>query len=271
MRRRGRLLILFGLIMAVIAGALTLYFFQTTVPEPVEAPPETVDVVVAIQTIPERTEVLPEHVGTREFDVAQVPANALRTPEEAIGKTALFQIAENQIIVSDLVVDPARAAELGKAAFAVEEGFVAFAVPVQDQNIVAGAIQANDRVDVLVTAKFRVERPLEEGRPPLEEEALVTQLTLQDVRVIHVGPWIPPPPPIEGQPAPPVQNFLTLMVPQQNALVLLFLRDDPNVTFDFALRGIGDLTEANTDSVTLDFLLDRYDITVPAAAPIVIP
>lgn len=277
MRRRGRILILLGLILGLVAFGLA--YFQLQPPEELVArpPQQTTQVLVATQNIPERTQVFVEAVRTEERPVDQVPANALTNPAQVQGTWTLFPIFQGQVIVSDMLVDRARVVEEGLyASFAIPAGKVAFAFPVDDFNSVAGAIQAGDFVDIMVTIRFRVlEEAFVQGTLTRTElgEALVAQLTLQDVEVLKVGLWgAPPAPPAEGQeqaPAP-TQNFLTVLLNQQDALALKYFRDDPSFKVDFALRGIGDHTVVTTEAVTLDYLLDRFVIVEPSTLPRVI-
>lgn len=278
MLRRGRLLILLGLILALVTAGLAYFLLRGAQPAP-EEKVKTAQIVVAKQPINERQDVALEALGTEEWPLENIPENALRNPAQAAGKVAVVPIQEGQPVLSTMVMgkEEAREAE-GFASFGVPEGKVAFAVPIEDRNSVAGAIQAGDFVDALVTIKFTLleEVPAEESEEGEKEikvggEALATQLTLQDVEVLRVGLWTPPRPTEEGEIPAPTQNYLTLLVDQQDALVLLYLRDDPNVTIDFALRGVEDHTIVSTESVTLQYILTRFNVTTPAPPPTVGP
>lgn len=287
MRRRGRVLILLGLILAIVAFILAYFLLQGAAAPP---PPEiqTAQVLVALQPITERTEVPVESVGPKEFPLDAVPPNALRDPSDVLGKFAIVPIFPGQVIVAEMLVDKAEAQKTGLyASFAIPPGKVAMAMPITDLSNVARAIQAGDFVDVLVTIRYKVveEEVSPEGAVAITElgESLVVQLTLQDVEVLKVGLWGPTQPSAEegGQQTQQQQQqqqqarargpeFLTLLVSQQDALVLKFARDDPSFTVDFALRGVGDHTLVTTDSVTLEYLLTRFNITQPTALPRII-
>lgn len=278
MLRRGRLLILLGLILALVTAGMAYFLLRGAQPAP-EEKVKTAQIVVAKQSIDERQDVTLEALGTEEWPLENIPENALRNPAQAAGKVAVVPIQEGQPVLSTMVMgkEEAREAE-GFASFGVPEGKIAFAVPIEDRNSVAGAIQAGDFVDVLVTIKFTLleEVPTEEFVEGEKEvkvggEALATQLTLQDVEVLRVGLWAPPPVLEEGETPAPTQNYLTLLLDQQDALVLLYLRDDPKVTIDFALRSVEDHTIVSTESVTLEYILTRFNVTTPAPPPTVGP
>jgi len=234
-------------------------------------------VLIALQPIEERADIPVEAVGTKEWPEDSIPANALSNPADVVGKAAIVPILEGQIIRSDMLLDKERILEEGRfAAFAIPEGKVAFAVPIDNIHSVAGAIQTGDFVDVLVTITFKVQRRTgivtEEGEEETETiQALTTQLALQDVEVLRVGAWNVPPPTEEGEAALPPQDFLTLLVSQQDALVLKYARDDPDFNVDFALRGVEDHTIVSTESVTLQYILTRFNVTAPAPPPTIGP
>jgi pilus assembly protein CpaB len=108
---------------------------------------------------------------------------------------------------------------------------------------------------------------------PREEQLprRVAQLTIQAAKVIKVGPWIeppPPPPPAEGQenvptPTPPLPDVVTLAVTPQDALVLMWLRQNYIYT-EMALRAAGEENADHlTEAVTLQYMLTRFNIAVP--------
>lgn len=281
MMRRGRILIFLGLILALVTAGVAYYFLQQQ--GAARAPEEAIrrrPVLVALQPIEERADIPGEAVGTKEWPEELVPANALNNPAQAVGKAALVPIMEGQIILPEMLIDKERALEEGSfAAFAIPEGQVAFAFPVDDIHSVAGAIQAGDFMDVLVTITFEgqkrtvvvYEEEQREAPDVFPVQLLATQLALQDVEVLRVGAWNVPPPTEEGEAPPPVQGFLTLLISQQDALVLKYARDDPNFNVDFALRGVGDHSLVSTESVTLQYILTRFRVTTPGLPPTIGP
>jgi Flp pilus assembly protein CpaB len=135
------------------------------------------------------------------------------------------------------------------------------------------------------TGTFTLSEKIDEGRfvaasgdiPAIvfpREEQLprrVAQLTVQAAKVIRVGPWIqptPPPPPAEGQenaptPTPALPDIVTLAVTPQDALVLLWLRQNA-IYSEMALRAAGEENADHlTEAVTLQYMLTRFNIAVP--------
>lgn len=122
--------------------------------------------------------------------------------------------------------------------------------------------------------------PAEEQRP-----RLVTQLTIQNAAVLQVGDWAdarpqaPPPSPdtddeeeAEAGAAEPQQVTLppvrpvTLAVTRQEAIALDYAQAI-GARINFVLRRAGDEATSSTQSVTLDYLMQQYDIELPPKLP----
>ncbi len=114
---------------------------------------------------------------------------------------------------------------------------------------------------------------------------LVTQLTLQNVLVLRVGDWptadeqaapaAPEDPalaeeqvPVEEAPPPemPDKAPLTLAITRQDAMVLEYAQlTGARVTF--LLRRTGDESRATTESITLQYLMERFNVEIPPKLP----
>jgi pilus assembly protein CpaB len=110
-------------------------------------------------------------------------------------------------------------------------------------------------------------------------------MLLQDVVVLNVGDFplpgteaaaeaepTPTPVPEEGQAPPPtpVPDVITLIVRPQDAVTLNFIllaQPHSAAQLSLALRGADDSSRENTLPVTLGFLLEQYQIPVPAKLP----
>jgi hypothetical protein len=107
----------------------------------------------------------------------------------------------------------------------------------------------------------------------LEQQVVfrVSQLVIQNAEVLAIGPFEPPQPLPEPTPTPgpaqtptpmPRQQYITLLVEPQDALILQWLRESGAVV-DLALRNPTDNQLVRTDPVTLGWLLQRMEITLP--------
>jgi Flp pilus assembly protein CpaB len=111
----------------------------------------------------------------------------------------------------------------------------------------------------------------------------VSQTIFQNVRVLHVGEFpvenaqpTPTPDPNalpEDQPdqaqveAPELPKVITLIVEPQQAVSIHYLIST-GARLTLVLRSTGDESRVETESVTLQFLLDQYNIRVPLKLPI---
>ncbi len=282
MRRRARLLIILGIILAVVAGLLTFTLLQKPVEEPVEAP-TTVQVVVATEDISVGEIVDPLTMEIRDWPVDTAPPDAVTNVADLTGKYAKQDIFAGQVVRTSMVASKAALAEAGELASAlVPIGMVAYPFPISELSGVSYALSSGDRVDVLMTFHFvnvdlntQVPLPLDRGLEGdimgVQIPRLVSQLTLQDIEVLRVGSWYEPPelPPeqVQQQPGQPLPTpsppaVVTLLMPQQDALVLQFARE-AGATVELALRNPTDHDTVSTESVTLDYMLARFNFTVP--------
>jgi len=285
-------------------------------PPPTPEPPMT-EIVVAVNDIP-RGRIIgqKDYVILRKVPDNNLPPKDLlfTKQEDVIGKRARTDIFNGQPVLRTMVTDdPKSLAAIGNdASLFIPSGKVAIAFPIDQITSVGYAVGAGDRVDMLVS--FFVLDVNQEGQYPvipfnrdlqdelvaagmpnaeavakvLEEQAkakvqprLVTQLTLQNIEVMHVGEWpsdgrlprgMPTLPADQGAatlqapgtpvPTPPRPTMLILLVDQQQALIVQWLHES-GVTVNLALRGAGDNAPVSTDPVSYSYILTNFNITIP--------
>lgn len=292
--RRGRILILLGLILALGTAAAVFVLLQTTTKPPEGEPVEREEVVVAIQPIAE-DEPVEGRIELRAVPMETIPEAALRSLEGTGDKIAAGPIPQGTIIQPDLLVSPEERMQEGELGKLLEPGFVAIALPIDELSSVSYGIQPGDHIDVLMTFFFadvdQETQLIEPLCPPLcpsaegeEQEAQVTeqiprlaaQLTLQDVRVLGVGRWEHE----ESQPteeqtqqqqvqqpvAAVLPEYITVMVTPQDALVLKLAREQ-GVSIDLAIRAQDDIQQFATQQVTLDYIMARFGVSLPGQQP----
>jgi pilus assembly protein CpaB len=247
--------------------------------------------------------------------------------EKVLGKIARTDIFREQPILSTyLVTDLTTLAAVGSDAAAVlPSDRVAVSLPMDRITSVAYGLQDGDHVDVIISMLFidvdevfqsitpnlvtlftktdagielkqgiggRIDQssigtvivgPAERQRP-----RLVTQRTIQDALVVHVGEFplngrylgeLPTPTPVPATeeanggggnttpqptatPVPP-PNIVTLGVTPQYAVVLVWAID-AKLPVTLALRSVNDRSTQQTAPVTLDYMMQEFRIDVPA-------
>ena len=252
MRRGGRLLVLFGLVLAVLTGGGTFLLLSTTPQQTTQIP--TRFVVIAVQNIPARAEITADSVGKVEWPEATIPPGAFERIEDVAGKLTLEPIFQGQIILPGTLIDKNRVKETrSNASFLIPEGRVAIAFPLTALSGVAGALQAGDTVNIMLTlsppqpastttSRTTTAAPIGiEGQPS-------TQTMLQDVLILQIGNW--PAGAAQGggsQQSAGVANIITFVLEPQDALALKSARELG--TIELALRRAGDHKQFTTEPV----------------------
>jgi Flp pilus assembly protein CpaB len=159
--RRGRLLILLGVILGLATAVIVLVVLtrqgpgiQPTSPpgaEETATPIPTQKVWVALQPVPRGGEFVDGTLGLRDWPSSNVPPDVIGDQSETIGRVAAVDVVQGQPILRSMLAERGAA---GQAALLVPDGRVAVAFPVDEQSSVAYAIQPGDYVDVLIVASF---------------------------------------------------------------------------------------------------------------------
>ncbi|MDX2159755.1 MAG: Flp pilus assembly protein CpaB [bacterium] len=295
-------------------------------PLPTATPLEFVSLVLAVQDLPRGFRITPNAVTIREWPLLSAPFNGITSLEDVVGKIARTDIFREQPILTNMVVDDLLdLARVGSDVAAIlPEGLVAVAIPVDRLTSVAYGIQDGDHVDLIVSLLFvdvdeafqsispnqltlfsinedgsiSLQEPIE-GRPdstslgpvivgPSERQRprLVSQMTIQDAIILHVGNFPPdgryigipsptpaPPPDSEDEEATPIpptptpaRDIVTLGVSPQDAVVLTWMIE-ARIPVTLAIRAVNDTSRAATSEVTLDYIMTTYGIELPGKRP----
>lgn len=141
----------------------------------------------------------------------------------------------------------------------LKPGFVAYTITVSDNGSIAGGIQTNDHVDLVISYKPPVTATVDpSGKvvPGLTKN--YTKIILQNVQVLNVGTNFVPDPRKAGAAPAPAGSTSTITFPlaREDALLLKFLKDD-GANIDLLLRPIGDDKVFDTTLLTPDGALNR--------------
>jgi Flp pilus assembly protein CpaB len=299
-------------------------------PPPVEQPtpiPEvqTTEILVAAQNIPRGAVISPDAVVPSKWPNDSLPPAELiiTDPEDVVGQIARTDVFRGQpMLVSLIAADPESLAAQGSdASLFIPAGKVAIAFPIDKLTSVGYAIGAGDHVDVIVS--FSIVEVDQEGQFPVipfnrdlvddlvaaglePQEAvasvlarlssvtikprLLSQLTLQNIEVLHVGEWplgglLPKTTPTlspeqqiaqaqaaAGTPTatPPRPDMIILLVDQQQALILQWLQQEGNIALNLVLRGAVDNAPVSTETVSYQYILTNFNITIPPKANTII-
>ena len=144
---------------------------------------DTRTVIVAAAPLRFGTPLTPDVLAEVEWPAPSVPAGAFTTREALLGpggqRTVLASIAKNEPILAGKITGPG---QRGTLAAVIEPDMKAITIRVDDVLGVAGFVQPDDRVDVLLTRNERAASP----SPSQVSGAAFSDLLLQNVRVLAI-------------------------------------------------------------------------------------
>jgi Flp pilus assembly protein CpaB len=299
-------------------------------PIPTDTPFVFVDLVLAVQDLPRGFRITPNAVTVRPWPQQSAPFNGITSLEDVVGRIARTDIFREQPILTNMIVDDiVDLARIGSDVAAVlPNGLVAVSLPMDRLTSVANGVQDGDHVNLIMSLLFvdvdeafqtispntitlfsispEGEITLQEGiqgRPdsstlgpvivgPSERQRprLVSQMTIQDAIVLHVGNFpsdgryigVPTPTPVpppeedaegdeeESTPVPPTptpaRDIVTLGVSPQDAVAITWMIE-ARIPVTLAIRSVNDTSRAATTNVTLDYIMATYGIELPGKRP----
>lgn len=268
MRRGGRIMMIFGLVLGIITAIATLFILRTSRPV---VPDETAmavtlqPVVVAFQPIPPYQPIPADAIGIREWPADTVPPDVVTDTTTVVGKLPSTRVYPGQVILQSMLIDKELEEQrlgLGSdPAYIIPKGSVAYSLPIDDVSGVAGAIRDGDRVDVM--ASFQI--PKSSNVNGTGDE-VVTQLVVQNALVLKVGSWV-----FSGgdgsQRSQSTSSVITLIVTPEEALRLKKTKDD-GLSFDLVLRAIDDDELRQLDPVGDQVIIEELRFRTDPNPPI---
>ncbi|HET7181785.1 MAG TPA: SAF domain-containing protein [Candidatus Limnocylindrales bacterium] len=186
--RRGKFVIIVGVVLAVVAGATSFYLINQAQQKSSEGPAQKVKVVVAAQIIPARTPIQPGAIVLRELplDVAS-QVGIIKDPAALAGKVLAIPVAVGQPIYSNMI-----ASASGQSGFDIlgpEEtvapdspAWRAISITIPDDRAVAGLLVAGQTIDIFMTATMTV--PVTQQPVGVYYSDMVTKITYQDMVIL---------------------------------------------------------------------------------------
>ncbi len=292
MKRSNRLIFLIGIILAIVAAVGVFYLAGGSgtpndgglgrTPEP------EVQVVTAKQDIQTGTVIESNQLTTTKLAASVVPFDAIKSANEVVGLPARTTIVAGLPITASMFA-PQGSSSNKEVLRALDPGFRAMAVQVDQVTGVGTIIQPGDRVDIIISfedsdGKFPVvvEGPSSRaGQPPQvikTFENVDDKLNNTSVKVLVedskvLGTLLPPPPAQETSGATPAptantgevtlngqtQIVIVQLTPQQVELVR-FAQLDGNLSLVLRATADRDLPPIATSGITLFELVTRWGV-----------
>lgn len=250
-RRRARLLLILGVLLALVAGGLT-YAVTSAPREAATPPPPTTDVVVATREIPARTVLTANDVRVAKVNSDAAPPLGVSDVSEVVGKIVTQGISINEPILPDKFALPDAPAftvfPAGEEFASDSPAYRAFSIVVPAQFAVGGAIVPGDLVDILATINFDPLLRLEQEVPPDPD------LTVDFSAKIVLGPI-----PVLAR----VEDVYTIRADAETAEQLAYLQAS-GATLSMLLRAPEDDRAAGTQGVTFVEVYSEFAFPIPA-------
>ena len=188
-RRRGKVIIVAGVIVALIAGGLAFFVLYQARQEAQTSGVAVVPVVVAAVPIAARIPIVETDVVLRQVPADGTNAEGVFTdPAQVVGLMATVPILAGQPVYANMLATGTTANGIailqpGETVSPDSEAWRAVSLTVPDDRAVGGLIQTGDIVDVFVTASVTVPDDLSaKGRYTSDKS---TKITYQNVSVIQ--------------------------------------------------------------------------------------
>ncbi len=190
-RRRARLILILGIVLAFIAAGGTFIVASSKT----EAPPviPTTDILVATRELPPRTQIATTDVKVVKMNSDVVPPGAIRDAKEVVGKVNTVPIGVGEPILPGkfaaaagqpwTVFPPNQPIQAGQSIPPGTPNYRVLSITVPDPQAVGGAIQAGDVVDIVYTFNFDPNKFLK-GTNPDRITDFSAKIVLQNVPIL---------------------------------------------------------------------------------------
>jgi pilus assembly protein CpaB len=278
--------VLIGIIIAVVGVGLiglgilainnVLKQSFTPPPQPTPIVEVTADVIVTTHDLGVGSVITREDIQIASMPVSLVPRDALLTIESALGKMTIAHLIQGEMVLEHHLADPTNVShDIG---YIIADNQVLMAFPSTDLMSGLGVLQRGDTVDIFASMTVEVtptNTTAGVGTTAEQEQTITRMFTFDAFQRVQVTAIVADvveeqgsTTPTQGgaQPTPNPANVRVraylLAMNAQDALVLKHMRDSGAI-FDFVLRSPTSNELFEVSPVTVDYLLQRYELTIP--------
>lgn len=228
-QRRLWIILLLALVSGGSAAYLALAYLRDRTPRLMAAEAPRSQVAVAARDLPIGTVLQAGDIRMIPWHSDAVPPGYVSDPARVVGRGLITPVSANELLL-DAKLAPRGAG--GGLAITIPDGMRAVSVRVDDVIGVAGFVLPGTRVDVVLTLP-----------PKLERKETVTQVVLQDVRVLAAGQVVQQ----DAQGKPVTVSVITLLVSPRDGETLILAANEGKI--QLALRNSLDEAEVETPGV----------------------
>jgi Flp pilus assembly protein CpaB len=257
--RRGRYIVIIGVILAVVAGGAAFYLINQAQQQAGQAGLQRVAVVVAAQVIPARKLIEATDVIVREVPIDETNAQGIvSTPDKVIGRVPAVTILAGQMVTTNLLASSTEGGQFSVLGPDETVGpdsatWRAVSMTVPDDRAVGGLLEPNQTVDVFVTASINVLTNSDVGIGPegyYSDKA--TKVSYQDMLILAKA-----------------GTFYVLKAPMDVAEEISHLQAAGNASFSMVLRPGEDTRQVDASGLgtTTNEIITRYGLPIPVVFP----
>jgi Flp pilus assembly protein CpaB len=249
-RRKGRFVILAGVILALVAGGIAFYTVNQAQQQANNPATNKINLVVAVNTIPAREPVKAADVIIREVPLDPTNANGVISDANlVVGRIAAVTILQGQLVTTNMLASATEG-----AAFSIlqpdesfgpdSEAWRAISITVSDDLAVGGMLTVGESVDVFVTTVVSVAND-PSGKYMSDRS---TKVTYQDVAILARK-----------------DQFYIIRAPVDVAEEIAHLQATGAATFSLALRPLEDQRQVDATALgeTTSRIIQKYGLPIP--------
>jgi len=257
--RKGRYIVIIGVILAIVAGGAAFYLISTAQQQAGQAGLQRVAVVVALQTIPARKLIEATDLEVREVPLDPTNAQGIvSTPDKVIGRVPSVTILAGQMVTTNLLASSAEGGQFSVLGPDETIGpdtpaWRAISMTVPDDRAVGGLLTANQTVDIFLTASINVLTSSDVG---IGEDGFYTdkstKISYQNMLILAKS-----------------GTFYILKAPIDVAEEISHLQASGASSFSLALRPDVDTRQVDASALgtTTNQVVIRYGLPIPVVYP----
>ena len=255
-RRRGKVIVVLGVILALAAGAAAFFLIYQARQQAGQAGLNMVPVVVARQQIPAR-----KPIDAADVELREVPADATNDagvftdPAKVIGLVPTVTILAGQPVYANFLASQSGGNEFsilepGETVGPDSEAWRAVSLTIPDDRAVGGLVHAGSIVDVFLTAQITV--PESFASPGIFMSDKSTKITYQNVKILERA-----------------ASYYVLRVTLAVAEEISHLQATGATSFSLALRPTEDNRTIDVSRLgeTTNMIIQRYGLPIPRVYP----
>ena len=254
--RRGKYIIVLGLVLAVGAGAAAFFLINAAQQSAGQGSLQKVSVVVAARAIPARKPIEPADLAVREVPLDPTNGQSVVTKtSDLIGKVLAVTVLKDQLVTTNLI-----ASSSASTGFSIlqpnetvgpdSEAWRAVSLTITPPQAVGGLLEAGETVDIFVTATVNV--PLELTTKGKYYTDRSTKITYQNVLILARS-----------------GDFYIVRASIAIAEEISHLQASGNATFSAALRPAEDVRTVDASKLgsTTNLIITKYGLPIPETYP----